>query len=455
MATRVARKVFLILTIVCVSSSSLAVWAASGCVDRPVWRDMPHSFPTSQRVETRTIAGVPVNVLVPPSYHNSDNSRRYPVLYLLHGGFNWYGVWLSMTDIEAFTASLPDEDQAIVVMSDGGWGAHMDFNPGPSTWETFESHTLVAAIDAMYRTKVAREFRAIAGESGGGFGALAEAARHPDLYAAVGAFEPAITESTSPVVTAVVRFTDVYYRICQDGPNESHMRPPPNPLVSEIWFRNAMPVDLVSNLRATSIYVASGTALPCDASDVADMANIYPTFSIDTRDQTERFVTAAETAGVRYRAELPSCGMHSFRYFMEQLHHFWPQMIDRFGGSAPSSFDFRSADATRSVWGWTFKAAPDRAPEFLDVTDASQVGATFTGSGLEAVTTASYFQPGATISLTGAQEASAIADPLGRISLHVDLGPAHQYQQYTVPARALEALGDYWTTRTVAFAVSS
>ncbi len=255
---------------------------ASGCLDRPVWPDMPDTFPASERVETRTIEGVPVNVLLPPRYHEAGNVALYPVLYILHGGFTWYGVWLSMTDIEAFTAALPDDQQAIVVMPDGGWGAHMDFNPGPSTWERFETETLIAAIDSTYRTKASRQFRAIAGESGGGFGALANAARHPDLFPAVGAFEPAITDATSPVAHVIGAFTHVYYRVCLDGPGGTRMRPPPNPLSSELWFRNASPVHLVTNLRGMSIYVASGNGVPCDAEDVAALPTIYPTFVVDS-----------------------------------------------------------------------------------------------------------------------------------------------------------------------------
>jgi S-formylglutathione hydrolase FrmB len=412
---------------------------------------MPHSFPASDRVETRDVAGVPVSILLPPRYRHEGNVTRYPVLYILHGGFTWYGAWLSMTDIEAFTASLPEEQQAIVVMPDGGWGAHMDFNPGPSTWERFETESLIDAIDSSYRTIASRSHRAIAGESGGGFGALAEASRHPDLYVAVVAFEPAITDGMSPVALAIAAFTQAYYRICPDGPGESQMRPPPDPITGEVWYRNASPVDLVSNLDGMSIYSASGTGVPCDSQDLGTLANVYPTFVLETRDQVTRFIAAAEASGVAYTAELPACGLHTYRYFMGDLRRFWPQMVAAFGESEPTSFDFQSADATRSVWSWTFEADPARAPEFLDVIDATANRVTLTGSGIETLTTPPYFSPGETVTLTNAVEPTAVADPDGRITFHVDLGPAHKLQQYSPRQRIAEltAGGTYWTTRTV------
>jgi hypothetical protein len=132
--------------------------------------------------------------------------------------------------------------------------------------------------------------------------------------------------------------------------------------------------------------------------------------------------------------------------------NFWPQMLGAFGRAAPQAFDFRGADHTLAARGWTFTADPRRAPEFLDVADASSHGVGLTGSGLTTVTTAPYFGSGETLALAGAVESSATADGDGRITFTVDLGPPHQFQQYTPAARALEAAGGYFESRTITFA---
>ncbi|MCI0634589.1 MAG: esterase family protein, partial [Actinobacteria bacterium] len=130
---------------------------AGPCPSRPVWMDMPKTVPAHERLEILDIEGVAVGVLLPPGY--AQSTRRYPAIYLNHGGLSYYGEWLTLDTID-FTASLPDDEQAIVVMSDGGYSASTDINPGPSAWETFHTRTLIDAIDARYRTIADRSRRA-------------------------------------------------------------------------------------------------------------------------------------------------------------------------------------------------------------------------------------------------------------------------------------------------------
>ncbi|MFA5891575.1 MAG: hypothetical protein WDA27_11600 [Actinomycetota bacterium] len=122
-----------------------------------------------------------------------------------------------------------------------------------------------------------------------------------------------------------------------------------------------------------------------------------------------------------------------------------------FGAAAPATFNYRAVEPSFKVWGWSFGADSARAPEFLEVRDASCARATLTGSGTETVTTAACFTPGEVVALSGAITASATADATGRLAFAVDLGPAHTLQQYTAPTRALEATPRYFTTQTVTF----
>ena len=87
------------------------------------------------KLATPSIGWLPrVNVLLPDAY---DASRRYPVLYLLHGGGEDYSTFDTKYDIRNHTA----ERDLIVVMPDGGkagWYSDPESsNVGPRNWETF------------------------------------------------------------------------------------------------------------------------------------------------------------------------------------------------------------------------------------------------------------------------------------------------------------------------------
>lgn len=112
-----------------------------------------------------------VNVLLPDGYHNSG--KRYPVLYLLHGGTQDFRKFDLEDDIRGLTAGR----EMIVVMPDGG-PAGWYTNPaatgfsGLRNWENFHMRELIPWIDANFRTWGEFAGRAVSGFSMGGFGAL-------------------------------------------------------------------------------------------------------------------------------------------------------------------------------------------------------------------------------------------------------------------------------------------
>lgn len=126
-----------------------------------------------------------VNVLLPDDY---DSGRRYPVLYLFHGGgLDQDFMTFDKMKIRELTAGAP----IIVVMPDGGHaGWYSDpvaSNVGPRNWETFHMKQLVPWIDANFRTFAEYDGRGLAGFSMGGFGALKYAVKYSDQFASVSA----------------------------------------------------------------------------------------------------------------------------------------------------------------------------------------------------------------------------------------------------------------------------
>jgi S-formylglutathione hydrolase FrmB len=130
--------------------------------------------PTAMRDEP-----LPATIVLPSAYE-ADASRRFPVVYLLHGAGGNHTNWTGLTDVGA----LADEYELIVVCPDGGstsWYFDSPLDPRYQ-FETFIAEEVVAHIDANYRTQATRQQRAIGGLSMGGHGALFLAIRHPDVF---------------------------------------------------------------------------------------------------------------------------------------------------------------------------------------------------------------------------------------------------------------------------------
>jgi S-formylglutathione hydrolase FrmB len=451
---RRARRVGLLALAVAIA----LVWAPVASAQLPCQGgEQPQLWPVEvqpdvdpSRLRSFELDGWKVNVLLPPGY--DEGGERYPVLYVLHGG-GWGeaqgpDVYLAFTGLEELSARGRG---VIVVMPYGGTaGFYSDWADGGQRWKTFHLRRLIPAIDARFRTLAERAYRAVAGESMGGYGAIHYAARHPDLFAAAGSFMGAVDiwfdGGAAGLWQAVLGPANA---ACLGG---RPLAPWGNPATDEVEWHNHNPVDIAPNPGGVSLYAASASGVPCDADDVSRYPHVYPTFEPGLREMHRRFEAALEAARVPHTSYFRDCGTHDFPYVDEYLAQFWAQMLASFGAAPPASFDYRAADRAVSVWGWSFRADRRRAAEFLDIRDASGEGVTLTGSGTETVTTAPYFAPGATVGLTGAREPRAAADADGRITFTVDLGPPHPYQQYTAQARlAGQDEPGYFKTRAVAF----
>nr|AQQ74666.1 hypothetical protein [uncultured bacterium] len=140
-----------------------------------------------------------VSVYLPADYAK-QGSRRYNVLYLLHGftdnDAQWFGragkhfVNVPEAVDSAVAAGVPG---FIVVMPNAltRFGGSMYSNSAVNgDWETFVSRDLVKFIDARYRTVATPAGRGIAGHSMGGYGALRLAMKAPGVFGSVYAMSP-------------------------------------------------------------------------------------------------------------------------------------------------------------------------------------------------------------------------------------------------------------------------
>jgi S-formylglutathione hydrolase FrmB len=143
-------------------------------------------------------------VMLPPGYETptaSHSSRRYPVLYFLHGlGNNEQtlfkgGGWGVIEDLRQ-QGQISD---FLVVAPEGKRSFYINSADGRIRYSDFFIREFIPYIESHYSIRRERSARAISGVSMGGYGALRFAVAYPQLFSSVSAESPAlITESPRP-----------------------------------------------------------------------------------------------------------------------------------------------------------------------------------------------------------------------------------------------------------------
>ncbi|HEY7808048.1 MAG TPA: alpha/beta hydrolase-fold protein [Croceibacterium sp.] len=135
-----------------------------------------------------------VLVVLPPSYRSSP-SRRYPVVYALHGYSIGAEQWIKEIHVPqvvegAFAKGVPE---MIVVLPDSKTvhnGSMYSTSVTTGDFEDFVARDLVGYIDSHYRTIPDRRSRGLVGHSMGGYGAARIGFRHPDVFGALYIMSP-------------------------------------------------------------------------------------------------------------------------------------------------------------------------------------------------------------------------------------------------------------------------
>ena len=162
---------------------------------------VPNSYAASGRVECNSVPSkilahsVPYCVLLPPSF-DADKTRRFPILYFLHGlgdneqTFLHTGAWNLVEDLR--DKGLLKE--FLIATPAGGASFYINSFDGKSRYEDFLLREFFPFIAAHYRVRPGRANCAISGISMGGYGAFHLAFAHPQLFSAVSAHSAALIE---------------------------------------------------------------------------------------------------------------------------------------------------------------------------------------------------------------------------------------------------------------------
>jgi enterochelin esterase-like enzyme len=150
-------------------------------------------------------------VYTPPDYE-ANPSKRYPVLFLLHGGGENESSWTHQGQMNFILDNLIADGKAtpmIVVMdnnsatpknkpvvsSAGLTSGAPDLPKGAGTVAQIYIKEIIPSIDSFYRTIPDRENRAIAGLSMGGLYTFFTGLGHIDLFSSFGLFSAALREN--------------------------------------------------------------------------------------------------------------------------------------------------------------------------------------------------------------------------------------------------------------------
>lgn len=160
-------------------------------------KDVPHGEVRSRWYKSKTTGQTRhVQVYTPPGY-DDDPKKKYPVLYLQHGGGEDETGWAKQGHMNFILDNLLAEKKAVpmVVVMERGYAVKAGDPPaapgpgrGPGAFEDVVIKDLIPMIDATYRTIADRDHRAIAGLSMGSGQAMQIGLTHTDTFSAVGAF---------------------------------------------------------------------------------------------------------------------------------------------------------------------------------------------------------------------------------------------------------------------------
>ncbi len=176
---------------------------------------------------------VKYSVYLPYDYETS--TRRYPVVYLLHGYTDNETAWVQFGEVNhaADKAIARGEiPPMIIVMPDAGVTWYVNDYKGKERYEDMFFQEFIPFIDSHYRTRPQKEFRGIAGLSMGGYGTLLYALHHPDMFAACVAFSAGVWTDDE-----IVNMDEGFYnKVCLPlyGTDENNGR------ISVNWKKNSI-----------------------------------------------------------------------------------------------------------------------------------------------------------------------------------------------------------------------
>ncbi|MEW2574650.1 alpha/beta hydrolase [Streptomyces syringium] len=299
-------------------------------------------------VKTLQVAGSHrIRILLPGDYE-ANPTKRYPVLYFLHGASDDPG------NPNLAYPALAAAKSMITVIPDGGlrgWYSNwldQGTAAGAQNWENFHINQVIPFIDANLRTTATKKGRAVAGLSMGGFGAMHYAQRHPDLFSQVATLSGANEFSRNHAVmraAVVATLTNIGAPLCGTssptcslnfGPTVSSdaVFGTPYPVFNADWrWNEADPVAhmdvLARSGMGVTIYTGNGGGNPAEPEFWVQSASQHAKERLDALKYPVHYVDYGNGSGWG-----ESCnGGHNYGCWAQDLVDFVPRLEAAFASA--------------------------------------------------------------------------------------------------------------------------
>ncbi|MEO8168731.1 MAG: alpha/beta hydrolase-fold protein, partial [bacterium] len=141
------------------------------------------------------ILGKKVRYTIYLPYDYETSARLYPAVYLLHGyhdnDMSWiqFGEANTIADQAIASREIPP---MVIIMPDAGASWYVNNFDNSVRYEDFFFQELIPFMESHYRLRPEKRYRALAGQSMGGFGALNFAMHRPDMFDVCAVMGPAV-----------------------------------------------------------------------------------------------------------------------------------------------------------------------------------------------------------------------------------------------------------------------
>ena len=365
-----------------------------------------------------------VRILLPNGY-DASGDRRYPVLYLLHGCCDDWRSWSDKSELIQMTEGVP----LVVVMPDAGAGGfytdwYNNGAGGPPKWETYHVSQLIPWVERTFRAVAAREGRAVAGLSMGGFGTMKYAARHPDLFVAAASFSGAV-DNMDPAGQAFEAIA------MQDGGRPGSLWGPR--ATQETRWRTHNPVDLAENLRGLRLTLRTGNGQPG-----GEYGGGPDLLESGVHRQSTSLHNRLRDLDIDHVWDDYGPGAHTWPYWTRALRQTLPQIMGAFAQPPPRprGVTYTTAEPVWEVFAWRVDMGRT-ALEFWRLENATRDRFTLAGSGAGTVTTPPVYDARKTyrVRVGGVGESEQRPSADGRLRVKVPLGPSGRVTRRSVTIR--------------------
>ncbi|MEO5878053.1 MAG: alpha/beta hydrolase-fold protein [Streptosporangiaceae bacterium] len=259
---------------------------------------------------------VKVRVLLPKGW-KARTRTTWPVVFAYQGGQDDYTSWSKNSRIRKLAAKY----KVIVVMPEAADGSYTDWynygKGGRPKWETFHTADVVQLIARNYH---ANRMRAAIGDSAGGLGAIAYAARHRGLFRYVASLS-GVLSLRSPGMPELAMLTNA-----SNGQDPFAIWGIPH--IDEANWKKHDPVYLAPRLRGTGIFFSAGTTgRPGPGDPKVGPIDIGLVGEAAVGHSNREFKARLDQLGIPYRSSLYGDGRHNWPAWNRVVPKVWPTLM--------------------------------------------------------------------------------------------------------------------------------